>query len=367
MALQRRYRAYASSQVRAPEDGSRRVKPRSAQGVGALLRAERERQDLSILEVAGTLRIRRVFLEALEEGHVDRLPGGTYAVAFVRAYADFLGLDRDEIFSRFRAEVEGIDQPVELVFPTPIAAGRLPGGALLAVSLVVAIGAYALWVYGVQDERVAAPRVTQVPPQLAALIEPTPSPQQAEAATMNSRTPRADSVKSGPGEDDVTAAAATGAATPAETNPQRAAGAGTSQASLANAPPGVGAETPIRGASPSVAAPSGAGMILRAVGDCWVRIAGPDGTSVFSRTLRPGETYAVPDRQGLTLSVGSAGALEIIVDGRVAPALGSVGQVRRDIALDPIRRRESGAGPPSGPEGGGSPGRSHGQRPPSGG
>jgi hypothetical protein len=65
--------------------------------------------------------------------------------------------------------------------------------------------------------------------------------------------------------------------------------------------------------------------------------------------------------------VGSAGALEIIVDGRVAPALGSVGQVRRDIALDPIRRRESGAGPPSGPEGGGSPGRSHGQRPPSGG
>ena len=343
MALRLRYRGYSGGQAHAPEDGSGAAGPRAAQEVGLLLRAERERQDLSILDVAAALRIRRVFLEALEQGRVDRLPSGTYAVAFVGAYADFLGLDRDEMVNRFRAEVEGIDQPVELVFPIPIVESRLPGGALLAFSLLVAIGAYAFWYLSAQDERVATPRVAPVPPQLATLIDPTPSPQQAEAATVDSRVPRAEGAKSGASEGAMADAVAS--ATPVESK--------------------IGNETPTGAATPDVAPPSGAGMILRAVGDCWIRIAAPDGTSVFSRTLHAGETYAVPDRRGLTLSVGSAGAIEIIVDGALAPRLGSVGQVRRDIALDPIRRREAGA--PAGREGAGGVGRSQGQRPPSGG
>ena len=56
---------------------------------------------------------------------------------------------------------------------------------------------------------------------------------------------------------------------------------------------------------------------------------------VFSRVLKSGEIYAVPTRAGLSLRTGNAGALEIAVDGKTAPSIGSVGTLRRDVALDP--------------------------------
>jgi Uncharacterized protein conserved in bacteria len=50
------------------------------------------------------LRIRRAFLEAIETGRFADLPGPTYAAGFVKAYADFFGLDAADIVRRFRNE-----------------------------------------------------------------------------------------------------------------------------------------------------------------------------------------------------------------------------------------------------------------------
>jgi cytoskeleton protein RodZ len=55
----------------------------------------------------------------------------------------------------------------------------------------------------------------------------------------------------------------------------------------------------------------------------------------------------VPDRPGLTLLTGNAGALEVLVDGEAVPAIGPKGQVRRDIALDPERLKSGTAAPRS--------------------
>lgn len=55
------------------------------------------------------------------------------------------------------------------------------------------------------------------------------------------------------------------------------------------------------------------------------------------RIFRTGDTYKVPDEKSLTLMTGNAGAIEIAVDGRVVPAIGPFGAVRRDVALDPER------------------------------
>ena len=64
-----------------------------------------------------------------------------------------------------------------------------------------------------------------------------------------------------------------------------------------------------------------------------------------TRLLRPGNDYRVPDRPGLRLSTGNAGAIEILVDGEVVPSIGPIGQVRRDVALDIERlRRGTAAG-----------------------
>jgi cytoskeleton protein RodZ len=60
-----------------------------------------------------------------------------------------------------------------------------------------------------------------------------------------------------------------------------------------------------------------------------------DQTIVFSRVLKSGEVYSVPARSGLSLRTGNAGALQIDVDGKTAPSIGSIGTLRRDVSLDP--------------------------------
>lgn len=43
----------------------------------------------------------------------------------------------------------------------------------------------------------------------------------------------------------------------------------------------------------------------------------------------------MPDRRGMTLMVGNAGGLRIVVDGQTLPPLGNKGEVRRGIRLTP--------------------------------
>ena len=66
-------------------------------GVGELMRLTRERLGHELQSVANQLRIRLSYLEAIEEGRFRDLPGTTYAVGFVRSYADYLGLDGADI------------------------------------------------------------------------------------------------------------------------------------------------------------------------------------------------------------------------------------------------------------------------------
>jgi cytoskeleton protein RodZ len=55
---------------------------------------------------------------------------------------------------------------------------------------------------------------------------------------------------------------------------------------------------------------------------------------LLTRVLKTGDTYNVPNRVGLKLHTGNAGGLRFDIDGLRAPAIGPIGAVRRDIALD---------------------------------
>ena len=90
------------------------------------------------------------------------------------------------------------------------------------------------------------------------------------------------------------------------------------------------------GADGRAAAPASEGrVLLHARLASWIQIRDASGVPILTRTLAPGDRVAVPDLPGLTLYTGNAGGLEIVVDGRSLPALGAVGAVRRNIALDP--------------------------------
>ena len=68
-------------------------KPAGANGLGEFLRRERELRHISLDEVVERTKISRRYLEAIEEGQYDRLPGETFVRGFIRAYAHSIGLD----------------------------------------------------------------------------------------------------------------------------------------------------------------------------------------------------------------------------------------------------------------------------------
>ena len=78
-------------------------------------------------------------------------------------------------------------------------------------------------------------------------------------------------------------------------------------------------------------------VVITAVDDSWVQIQGPDNELLLTRILHTGDSYRVPDRPGLVMVTGNAGGLEVRVDDASAPALGPLGVVLRNIALDPDR------------------------------
>ena len=62
-------------------------------GLGEFLRRERELRHITLDDVAERTKISRRYLEAIEEGRYDRLPGETFVRGFIRAYAHAVGRD----------------------------------------------------------------------------------------------------------------------------------------------------------------------------------------------------------------------------------------------------------------------------------
>ena len=67
----------------------------------------------------------------------------------------------------------------------------------------------------------------------------------------------------------------------------------------------------------------------------WVQVIDANGRIIFKKVLKPGEVYRVPDQQGLTLTTGNAGGINLTVDGKRAPQLGQKGDIVRGVTLDP--------------------------------
>ena len=148
------------------------------ESVGAVLRRTREDYNEDLSAVAQTLHIRLTYLQAIEEERFDRLPGHAYAVGFIRAYSDYLGLDSAEMVRRFKVEVQGLDKRQELFFPVPVSESKVPGGAIILVSLLFVGIAYGAWFYLTSDERPVAEAVPPVPEELGG-----PPAEQAVAGT----------------------------------------------------------------------------------------------------------------------------------------------------------------------------------------
>ncbi|HVH76439.1 MAG TPA: DUF4115 domain-containing protein, partial [Stellaceae bacterium] len=76
-------------------------------------------------------------------------------------------------------------------------------------------------------------------------------------------------------------------------------------------------------------------ILIRATADSWIEVKDAAGAVLYTRVLKAGDSYPVPDKPGVTMDTGNAGGLALSLDGKPLPALGGQGVVRRHIALDP--------------------------------
>ncbi len=334
--------------------------------IGRLLRHTRTSLGQSVEDVCKLLRIRKIYIEAIENSEYSVLPGGPYGMGFVKAYAEHLGLDSAEIARRFRAESNAPDVRSELSFPKPVQESRVPGGAVLLIAALLGIGAYGGWYYLSSQGKTIADLVDPLPERLASYTsggaDSTPERNLENAADAHAAEaePMVDAQIVEPVEEPVTEMAEAPVAentpviveeTPAEIAEapvvpakKPAAVAEVAETPAAAAPLAPATETAAVPAAPTVDEVGGGRVFgsvnvdsrvtIEAVETSWVRIREADGNILLTRMLSAGDTYRVPNRNGLMLEVGNAGALTFSIDDKEALPVGEYGAVISDFSLD---------------------------------
>jgi cytoskeleton protein RodZ len=328
-----------------PVEASAEPRPARRRTIGQLLRETREGFGSDLNRVATALRIRAAYLEAIEEGRYDQLPGAVYALGFVRAYATHLGLDGEEAVRRFKLDAEGFEGQRDLTFPVPLAERSVPGGTMLLVAVILAICGYGLWYYLSSSARPRPEHVAAVPVELAprAAVTPTPQPTEDVPAVGAPTAPSGDAALL-----EAPAAAVAPISTPdaapvAENPPPSPVAMAPIPTTPAPAPAAALPSLPEAAATPPAAekpriygvANGRTRILLRAVSDSWIQVRDANNVAIFSRQLHPGDSYRVPDQAGLTMHTGVPTALTAMVDGRTVPPFR--GGIRANILLAPDR------------------------------
>jgi cytoskeleton protein RodZ len=291
--------------------------------IGETLRRERLKRNLDLGQIAQELKISSRFLEAIEAGQLDKLPGGVFTKSFILQYARLLGLDEEMIGGELQRT---LDPPPEV--PASVEAPKLADSAirvprveewkaigesrfrwsssLSAAALVVVVmlacsGLYAWW----QHTRRLAP-AHESPP--VAAVQPAPPPAPVEQSPSPAVQPSAAPTGTQPPSD----APAPSTEQPAPAGPQ-----GTPAPGPGGAPP------PVPPSNPNATVR----VDLTADEPVWV-LARTDGTYLFSGTLGAKESRTFEANRTVLLRLGNAGGVTITLNGKPVGPVGPKGQVR---------------------------------------
>lgn len=272
--------------------------------IGKLCLDARLNKGLTQEQAGALLKVRVKIIKDFENGeHID-LPGLAYKVGFVRSYARLLDLDGDLLVKEFKESLELNSFKEEYKFLTPELNKNnfIPIGAV--VSVFIAILSYTGWYYSdrsnkieeVSDKKIVemSSKISEIDNNSYVIIEENFSndllsskrnDDEKKVQEVNRKTNlKDDQVES------ITIKNTELSATANERDPSTE-------------------------------------MVLKAIGNSWVEIEDVDGNILMTRLMRPGETYVVPNINGLTFNTGNAGALSLSQGNVIVPKLGEVGEI----------------------------------------
>ena len=272
--------------------------------VGKLCLDARLNKGLTQEQAGALLKVRVKIIKDFEDGENIDLPGLAYKVGFVRSYARLLDLDGDLLVKEFKEGLELNSFKEEYKFLTPELnkSNFLPIGAV--ISVFVAILSYTGWYYSDRSnkiEHVAVQKIenisektTEIDNNSYVIIEEDYSNNLPSLKINNDvNTVQEVNLKTNLNEDKVETMISKNTELSATANER----------------------------DPSTE------LVLKATGNSWVEIEDMEGNILMTRLMRPGETYVVPDINGLTFNTGNAGALSLSQGGVIVSKLGEVGEI----------------------------------------
>lgn len=279
-------------------------------GFGAVLRAAREAEGISVGDMAVQCRLAVTQIRALEEERLENLPEPVYVRAFIRGYAHALKIDPAPLVDDYMmrcgrrgAAVEVGQLPNrspsrEAVFHEPPKNRTLKAVLFVVLAALVGGGIWAVYT-----------------DQFASLHTSS------EAQKVESGANEAKETKT-PAAEPAESAAAPSDAAP-ETQPAQPSAAPAPAAQTASAAPAQPA--PTASAQPPAAAPVLHKVEFRlGAGASWVQVIAPNGRNVVASEMRPQSVQAYEIPKGSRFTIGNAGVVSLTIDGEVYPLDGVV-------------------------------------------
>ncbi|MDL2716956.1 MAG: DUF4115 domain-containing protein [Acidobacteriota bacterium] len=270
----------------------------TAQEFGEELRRERELRDVSREQLSAVTKVSMRHIAALEAGRYEQLPAGVFSKGFVKVIALHLGLDAERAVAAFRHVHAGWEEDCakrQRALPTSTAGLRLSTprravsssttlrGIAIALVLAAVTGAAAFFRTRGADRRSAA-----VPAAPVARAESGPAslalPPAVAAATV---------------------------ALPAGTS--------------------------LPSASSSGASSTGRTLSLTFREECWAEVL-VDGKLVVRGLFPKGSHREFSNGGTFTLTLGNAGAVDVVVDGRSLGTLGGEHEIIKNYVIDAARK-----------------------------
>jgi cytoskeleton protein RodZ len=285
--------------------------------LGSYLRQVRERQQVSLQDIAAATKIQLKFLEALENDAYERLPATPFVVGFLRAYAQYCAIDPKEVLTAYRSlhrtpePPEVVLRPVTTPTPSPQRWPLVRLGVFLAVfGLIAGLVVHELR-RGQQTRSTVAsfPAVLPETPEDTAGATPPAAP--ATVAVPGGQTSPAGSSRPAQGPGLTTLGSSEAAALPpASPTP------GTSKA----------------GEARSTVGPGSLVLQARAVEDTWLRIE-IDGSQPLTLLLTSGRSAQWEAQERFRLTVGNVQGTRLALNGQDIPLQSGRGNVMRDMLL----------------------------------
>ena len=326
---------------------------------GWYLEHERLQRHMTLEEAGEGCGIHPYHLEAIELGDMTCLPERREALGMIGAYAQFLGFDPEPLVQHYAHYLPAPPLSAELRHPAnpgPLSsakilafarmprfsAGRFPGGAGgLVASLAGAVllfGAASYMLTSGGGKPAGAPldlsQAEYPPPPPPPGADPMPTASTgadtAEVTVGDEPMPAAETQTASAGDDgnnDLEGTGLDGITALIEKNvPQSAQGA---------APKAVASNVPASNGGREFGADNGESRLtLKAKAPVWVRIEDANGNVVMTQMLMKGDTYRVPNRDGLVVIARDGGLLTYVIDGKEKGILGTPGEILVGRSLD---------------------------------